>query len=246
MIQNLTKIGLLCFTCLCPANSFIWAQVYSNKPQHSFKINIGQLFTREILLSYEQGYRNRNASEFFLGYRLLAFYQSKKTFEFFYPVNYEKITALIPYSSGFLGGYTWKHYSKTRKPRVDYFVASQVYARYQFYNDVSIYQKNKMKELNYFANQSLDQYQLGLKLLTGKRFYHYNAFKSNGWTYELYGGIGFRFQYQNKTIFSKKFDTEEQTTVYFQPIFDKKLGFLPSVHFGLSFGTMFCKINTGN
>lgn len=222
------------------------AQVYSIKPNHSFKVNFTQLFTREILISYEQGKENRNASEYMLGYRLIAFYKPKEVFQFFYPIDYEKITTLIPYSSGFFGGYTWKHYSKTRKPKIDYFLAIQCFARYLYYNDVEIYQKFKLKELNYRANQSIDQYQMGLKFLTGKRFYHFNAFSSSGWTYEIYGGIGFRFQYQILTTFSKKLDSEEQTTVYEQPLFEKKFHFFPSVHLGLSMGMILGKINTGN
>lgn len=224
----------------------IYAQVFSIKPHHSFKINFSQLFTREILLSYEQGYENRNASEFLLGYRLSAFYKNPSTFEFFYPVDYDKITPLIPYSSGFFGGYTWKHFSKTRKPKIDYFLAFQIYARYQYYNDVWIYQKFKVKEKNYLANQSLDQYQTGLKFLTGKRYYHFNAFRESGWMYEIYGGIGFRFQHQNKTLFSKKLDSEEQNTFYSQPLFEKHFNIFPSVHFGISLGIISGKLNTGN
>lgn len=223
-----------------------YAQVYSHKPFHTFKIHCSQLFTREILLSYEQGFSNRNASEFLIGYRLSAFYKNKNTFEFFYPVDYEKITALVPYSSGFFGGYTWKHFSKTRKPKIDYFLAIQVYARYQFYNDVAIYQKYQLKERNYWANQSLDQYQLGLKFLTGKRYYHFNAFKNSGWMYEIFGGLGFRFQYQNKTVYSKKMDSEEKITFFHQPLFEKQLGIFPTVHLGLSLGAISGKMNTGN
>jgi len=227
-------------------NSVVFAQVYSIKPHHSFKINFSQIFTREIMLSYEQGYTNRNASEFLLAYRLFAFYEKKNPFQFFYPVDYDKITPLIPYSSGFFGGYSWKHYSKSRKPKIDYFLGFQIFARYQFYNDVDIYQKFHLKERNYFANQSLDQYQLGTKLLTGKRYYHFNAFKNNGWLYEIYGGLGFRFQYQYKTVFSQKMDTDEQLTVYLQPQFNKQFNIFPSIHLGISFGTIIGKINTGN
>ncbi len=247
MIKLLTKTGILigfCYFIACP--TMIFSQVFSIKPHHSFKINISQLLTREILLSYEQGYSNRNASEFLLGYRLYAFYQNKSSFNFFYPIDYDKITALIPYSSGFIGGYTWKHFSKTRKPKVDYFLALQIYARYQFYNDVVIYQKFKLKEKNYYANQSLDQYQTGIKFLTGKRYYHFNAFRESGWMYEIYGGLGLRFQLQNKTLFSKKFDSEEQATIYTQPLFEKHFNIYPSVHFGLILGIISGKINTGN
>ncbi len=246
-IRNLAiKIGLMLFCGYLWVVSFVWAQVFSNKPHHTFKINISQLVTREILLSYEQGFSNRNASEFLLGYRLFAFYENKNTFQFFYPLNYDKITAIIPYSSGFFGGYTWKHFSKSRKPKVDYFFASQIYARYQFYNDVTIYQKFKDKKYNYYANQSLDQYQLGLKFLTGKRYYHFSAFKSSGWMYEIYGGLGFRLQYQTKTLYSLKLDSEEKSTVYLQPLFDKHFNIFPSVHLGLSWGVILGKISTGN
>ncbi|GIV44332.1 MAG: hypothetical protein KatS3mg035_1455 [Bacteroidia bacterium] len=234
----------LCFLLAYPP--MIYAQVFSSKPHHSFKINLSQLFTREIALSYEQGYPNRNASEFLLGYRLFAFYQKKTTFQFFYPVDYDKITPLIPYSSGFFGGYSWKHFSKTRKPKIDYFLALQIYARYQFYNDLEIYQKFKLQEQNYYANQSLQQYQMGIKFLTGKRYYHFNAFKESGWMYEIYGGIGFRLQYQNKTLFSKKQESEEQITVFTQPLFEKNFNIFPSVHLGISWGIIAGKMNTGN
>lgn len=226
--------------------TILYAQVYSIKPHHAFKICATQLFTREILLSYEQGFSNRRASEFFLGYRFILFHQHKTTFQFFYPIDYDKIVPLIPYSSGFFGGYTWKLFSKTRKPKVDYFLALQMYARYQFYNDVSIYQKFKIQENNYHATQSLDQYQSGLKFLTGKRYYHFNAFSESGWMYEIYGGIGFRFQYQNKTIYSQKYDYEKYTQTFTQPRFEKELNIFPSVHFGVSVGFITGKINTGN
>lgn len=222
------------------------AQLYAIKPTHTFKINATQLFTRELWISYEQGNEHRNASEFSIAYRVPMRNLKYHIHEQYVPlISADRFSALVPAASGFMGSYQWRHYSKTRKPQVDYFLSVVVLARYIFYNDEVIYYPSKVQMQSRSYHQSLDQYQWGFKFLTGKRYYHFRPYKNVGWSYEIYGGVGFRFQHQFKTIY-KLYLANGEIHTYDQPIFERRFTFLPTAHFGIALGMVSGKQNTGN
>ncbi len=214
------------------------------KLRQTIWLNGGQLFRKEIQLSYERFLTDWLALEITGGYKYAK--PGKQPYEITlssvinFPV-YEYVERM-PFSEGILGGISFKIYPGAKNPEyARTYVASQFFYRNRYFENQKIIittEKDNDGRASDGGLQSVDMHIYGGKLLVGRTISLIDFTKKNSLLVDFYGGIGYRLK--NARIDYHDYDRNlPPSSPYYRPQIKKYEESKASLHAGFRLGFQF-------
>jgi hypothetical protein len=156
-------------------------------------VNIGQLATSELQISFERETMPNVAIEGTIGFKAprnlgQPYNLSVRSIG---PQNYYDYIALIPFSTGIMAGLAVKKYFN---PEQDIYLSGGFFYRYWLYNHqhLNSSEMDSQGSNNFSSKQSLRMHVSGFKLLAGFIIGKFNFTPNTNMVVDLYTGLGYR------------------------------------------------------
>lgn len=191
-----------------------------------------QLFSPEIIITYERFYNQRNSISYSFGYKIPN--EKGKTVEPFGHglfAIYEYQYMFNEFANAIYTSFAPSHYFGQHNK---YYFQSELFYRYYWFNNKRIAFDN-IEDIGFNAIRSESSHILGLKILLGANHtIRLNEFKAIN--IKIYGGVGFRYKnYKYENIDNESFDYLGNLTIV--PFATRKGDlFVPSIQLGIKIG----------